>query len=183
MLLPPVLGRTLLLPWPLFLSPVLGRTLPLSFFLLSPVVGRTEEPVPVAERLPVLALITVPPVPWLPLVVGRTVVLVEPLVLRELLPLFPVEGRTVVELLPLVERVPVVVVVLLTCGVTLVADERPDEVLLLVTVAALFLGAEATLRLPVAAALLVDAGRRPCAIAPVEVMASPQTSIKPIIVL
>ena len=104
-------------------------------------------------------------------------------VLRELLPLFPVDGRTVVELLPVVERVPVVVVLLLTCGVTLVAVERLDTLLLLVTVAALFFGAEATLRLPVAAALLVAAGRRPCAIAPVDVMASPQTSIKPIIVL
>ena len=141
----------------------------------------TEVFMPVAERLPVLALIVVPPEPWLPPVLGRTVV-VELLVLRLLLPVvLPVDGRTVVVVLPLVERVPVVVL-LLTCGVTLVADERLDT-LLLVTVAALLLGAVATLRLPAAAALLVDAGRRPCAIAPVDVMASPQTSIKPIIVL
>ena len=137
---------------------------------------------PVAERLPVLALIIVVltelPVPWLPPVLGRTVVL-EP-VLR-LLVVLPVEGRTVV--LPLVERVPVVVVLLLTCGVTLVAVGRLDTLLLLVTAAALFRGAVATLRLPAAAALEVDAGRRPWAIAPVEVMASPLASIKPIIVL
>jgi hypothetical protein len=121
------------------------------------------------------------PVPWLPPVLGRTVVLLEP-VLR-LLVVLPVDGRTVVVVLPLVERVPVVVVLLLTCGVTLVAVGRLDTLLLLVTVAALFRGAVATLRLPAAAALLVAAGRRPCAIAPVDVMASPHASIKPIIVL
>ena len=115
----PVLGRALLLP--VLPLPVLGRTL--LVFLLSPEVGRAV--VPVAERLPVLALIIVVltelPVPWLPPVLGRTVVL-EP-VLR-LLVVLPVEGRTVV--LPLVERVPVVVVLLLTCGVTLVAVGRLD---------------------------------------------------------
>jgi hypothetical protein len=174
----PVLGLALLLP--VLPLPVLGRTL--LVFLLSPEVGRAV--VPVAERLPVLALIIVVltelPVPWLPPVLGRTVVLLEP-VLR-LLVVLPVDGRTVV-VLPLVERVPVVVVLLLTCGVTLVAVGRLDTLLLLVTAAALFRGAVATLRLPAAAALLVAAGRRPCAIAPVDVMASPQTSIKPIIVL
>ena len=181
----PVLGRALLLP--LVLLPVLGRTLPLPLLpLLVPLVERTLLLVPtVAERLPVLALMIVVftelPVPWLPPVLGRTVVLLEP-VLR-LLVVLPVDGRTVVVVLPLVERVPVVVVLLLTCGVTLVAVGRLDTLLLLVTVAALFRGAVATLRLPAAAALLVAAGRRPCAIAPVDVMASPHASIKPIIVL
>ena len=173
----PVLGRALLLP--VLPLPVLGRTL--LVFLLSPEVGRAV--VPVAERLPVLALIIVVltelPVPWLPPVLGRTVVLLEP-VLR-LLVVLPVDGRTVV--VPLAERVPVVVVLLLTCGVTLVAVGRLDTLLLLVTVAALLRGAVATLRLPAAAALLAAAGRRPCAIAPVDVMASPLASIKPIIVL
>lgn len=184
----PVLGRALLLP--VLLLPVLGRTLPLPLLpLLVPLVERTLLLVPtVAERLPVLALMIVVPtellVPWLPPVLGRTVVLLEPVVLRLLLVVLPVDGRTVVVVLPLVERVPVVVVLLLTCGVTLVAVGRLDTLLLLlVTVAALFRGAVATLRLPAAAALLVAAGRRPCAIAPVDVMASPHTSIKPIIVL
>jgi len=66
-----------------------------------------------------------------------------------------------------------------------VAVERLAGATLLVTVAALlFRGvAVATLRLPAAAAFELDAGRRPCAIAPVDVMASPHASIKPIIVL
>ena len=65
---------------------------------------------------------------------------------------------------------------------TLLTDER-TEVLLLFTAALFFGDTVATLRLPAAAALEVDAGRRPWAIAPNEVMASPLASIKPIIVL
>ena len=61
-------------------------------------------------------------------------------------------------------------------------DAREVE-LLLVTTALLFGEAVATLRLPAAAALEFVAGRRPWAIAPVEVMVSPHASIKPIIVL
>ena len=175
-LLLPVLGRALL--------PVLGRALLPVVPMLVPL-ERTLLLVPlVAERLPLLALmivgLTVLLVPWLPPVVGRTLVLLEPVVLR--LPVvLPVDGRIVG--VPLVERVPLGVVLLVTCGVTLVAAGRLDTLLLLVTVAALLRGAVATLRLPAAAALLAAAGRRPCAIAPVDVMASPLASIKPIIVL
>ena len=89
-------------------------------------------------------------------------------------------------------EVEVLVLGLFTCGLLLLVEERftvlpideREAELLLVTAAALFLGeAVATLRLPAAAALEVDAGRRPWAMAPVEMMVSPQASIKPIIVL
>jgi hypothetical protein len=90
-----------------------------------------------------------------------TTVLVERLVT-----VLPIDEREVDELL--VTALPI--------------DEREvDE--LLVTTALLFGEAVATLRLPAAAALEVVAGRRPWAIAPVDVMASPHASIKPIIVL
>ena len=84
----------------------------------------------------------------------------------------------------MIEVLGLVAIVLLVEGrfTLLPIDEREVE-LLLVTTALLFGEAVATLRLPAAAALEFDAGRRPCAIAPVEVMASPQASIKPIIVL
>ena len=119
----------------------------------------------------------------------------------ELLPVVTTFGLTVVALLPDEERLPAVltfgavVVALFTVELLLVVGrvltlwlivERLLTLLvLLVTVAALLLFGEAvaTLRLPAAAALLVDAGRRPCAIAPVDVMASPLKSIKPITVL
>ena len=68
-------------------------------------------------------------------------------------------------------------------SVTALPIVEREDVLELVTTALFFGEAVATLRLPAAAALEFDAGRRPWAIAPVEVMASPQTSIKPIIVL
>ena len=100
------------------------------------------------------------------------------LTLDERFPAFT-EPERLVEMLVLT-----LVLMLLGRDVTLVvAEERFTLLLLLVTTALLF-GAEATLvRLPAAAALVEVAGRRPCANAPVEVMASPLASIKPIIVL
>ena len=123
----------------------------------------------------------------LPLVVGRTEtallllgVLVRTLVLTldERLPALTEPERLVV--------VPVLMLVLMLLerDVTLVVAEERFTLLLLLITAALLFGTEATLvRLPVAAALVEVAGRRPCANAPVEVMASPLASIKPIIVL
>ena len=96
----------------------------------------------------------------------------------------PTCGRLVV-----VVEVELLVLGLLTTGLlvevrftALPIDAREDE-LVLVTTALLFGEAVATLRLPAAAALEFAAGRRPWAIAPVEVMVSPHASIKPIIVL
>ena len=87
----------------------------------------------------------------------------------------------------------VLVLGLFTCGLLTVEVRftgvpivvRETELLLFTTAALLLLAgvAVATLRLPVAAALELVAGRRPWAIAPVDVMASPLASIKPIIVL
>ena len=104
-----------------------------------------------------------------------------PLLLLERFP--PICGRLLDELL-LIEVLGLVAIVLLVEGrfTLLPIDEREVE-LLLVTTALLFGEAVATLRLPAAAALEFDAGRRPWAMAPVEKMASPQASIKPIIVL
>jgi len=171
-LLPLLEGRELL--------PTLSLGLTL---LLPPMFGRELED-PDEERFPPIIL---PPLllflDWL-------------LVFVLLLLLPPMLGRELEE--PEVERLMVVVVVfvvvvdLLTTELALLremllpAEEREMVALLrlLVTVAALFFCvAVATLRLPAAAALEFDAGRRPCAIAPVDVMASPQASIKPIIVL
>jgi hypothetical protein len=170
-----------------------GRTL-----LLLPV---TVVAVPPAERLPALGR-TVEPLLLLPLFIT-----VEPLLLPlgrtvlELLPEVTTFGATVVAALLEEERLPavftfgVVVVVLFTTELPLVVgrvltlwlivERLLTLFVLLDTVAALLVFGEAvaTLRLPAAAALLVDAGRRPCAIAPVDVMASPLKSIKPITVL
>jgi len=94
----------------------------------------------------------------------------------------PICGRLFDELLLLVVGL-LTTVLLVEDRFMLLPTLDCEEVLRLVTTA-LFCGeAVATLRLPAAAALELDAGRRPCAIAPVEVMASPQASIKPIIVL
>jgi hypothetical protein len=185
---PPTLGRGLLV-----VGRLVGTVLwPLP--LLLPVFGRTL--LPLLPLLPVL-------VPWLPPTLGRTVLPLLPLLLLvERTTLLLVAERVLLLVLMLVltlERLPAsgrllfeVLVVTLVLGLfttvlvdrlvtALPIDEREVE-LLLVTTALLFGKAVATLRLPAAAALVVD-GRRPWAIAPVEVMASPHASIKPIIVL
>ena len=149
---------------------------------------------PLAERLPAEGR-TLELEPLVPL--GRTVLLLplrRTLVSVLLLELLLTLGRAVMVLvvercaaLLLVEAERFTWLLLLTLGRALgvvLTAERLKLELLLVTVAALFLGeAVATLRLPVAAAPELVAGRRPCAIAPVDVMASPHASIKPIIVL
>ena len=187
MLPPPTLGRVLL---PLLLPPTLGRALPLLPLPLLPllveivlltllVLGRT------ALRLPAL-LVMVPVLPverfteLLP--VERFTVLLLPLLrLMVLLLLPPTLGRMLEALLLVLGEVDTALLVE-GRALTLLIEER-TELLLLLTAALFFGETVATLRLPAAAALEVDAGRRPWAIAPVEVMASPLASIKPIIVL
>ena len=115
----------------------------------------------------------------------RTFVLL--LLLLERLPALVVVERLVVVVLTLLLGLVVVVVrlvtVLLVLVFAVVLCPETERLELLLT-AAFCLGAVATLRLPVAAALFdVDAGRRPCANAPVEIMVSPHASIKPITVL
>ena len=183
MLPPPTLGRVLLpLLLPLFLPPTLGRALPLLPLPLLPllveivlltllVLGRT------ALRLPAL-LVMVPVLP-----VERFTVLLLPLLrLMVLLLLPPTLGRMLEPLLLLVLGEVDTALLVEGRALTLLIEERA-ELLLLLTAALFFGETVATLRLPAAAALEVDAGRRPWAIAPVEVMASPLASIKPIIVL
>ena len=191
MLPPPTLGRVLLpLLLPLLLPPTLGRALPLLPLPLLPllveivlltllVLGRT------ALRLPAL-LVMVPVLPverfteLLP--VERFTVLLLPLLrLMVLLLLPPTLGRMLEPLLLVLGEVDTALLVE-GRALTLLTEERA-ELLLLLTAALFFGETVATLRLPAAAALEVDAGRRPWAIAPVEVMASPLASIKPIIVL
>lgn len=191
MLPPPTLGRVLLpLLLPLLLPPTLGRALPLLPLPLLPllveivlltllVLGRT------ALRLPAL-LVMVPVLPverfteLLP--VERFTVLLLPLLrLMVLLLLPPTLGRMLEALLLVLGEVDTALLVE-GRALTLLIEERA-ELLLLLTAALFFGETVATLRLPAAAALLVAAGRRPCAIAPVDVMASPHASIKPIIVL
>lgn len=175
---------------PLFLPPTLGRALPLLPLPLLPllveivlltllVLGRT------ALRLPAL-LVMVPVLPverfteLLP--VERFTVLLLPLLrLMVLLLLPPTLGRMLEPLLLVLGEVDTALLVE-GRALTLLTEERA-ELLLLLTAALFFGETVATLRLPAAAALEVDAGRRPWAIAPVEVMASPLASIKPIIVL
>ena len=186
--MPPTLGRGLLV-----VGRLVGTVLwPLP--LLLPVFGRTL--LPLLPLLPVL-------VPWLPPTLGRTVLPLLPLLLLVERTALLVAERVLLLVLMLVltlERLPAsgrllfeVLVVTLVLGLfttvlvdrlvtALPIDEREVE-LLLVTTALLFGKAVATLRLPAAAALVVVDGRRPWAIAPVEVMASPHASIKPIIVL
>ena len=186
---PPTLGRVLLpLLLPLLLPPTLGRALPLPLLpLLGEIVlltllvlGRT------ALRLPAL-LVMVPVLPverfteLLP--VERFTVLLLPLLrLMVLLLLPPTLGRMLEPLLLLVLGEVDTALLVEGRALTLLIEERA-ELLLLLTAALFFGETVATLRLPAAAALEVDAGRRPWAIAPVEVMASPLASIKPIIVL
>ena len=187
---PPTLGRVLLPLLPLLLPPTLGRALPLLPLPLLPLVaivlltllvlGRT------ALRLPAL-LVMVPVLPverfteLLP--VERFTVLLLPLLrLMVLLLLPPTLGRMLEPLLLLVLGEVDTALLVEGRALTLLTEERA-ELLLLLTAALFFGETVATLRLPAAAALEVDAGRRPWAIAPVEVMASPLASIKPIIVL
>ena len=134
----------------------------------------------VVELLPLVLPVTV-----------RTFVLL--LLLLERLPALLAVERLVVVVLTLLLGLVVVVVRLFTVllltvvlgfvvVVVVLCTEVECEALLLT--AAFCLGAVATLRLPSAAALFdVDAGRRPCANAPVEIMVSPHASIKPITVL
>ena len=174
LLLPPTLGRALpLLPLPLL--PLLVEIVLLTLLVL----GRT------ALRLPAL-LVMVPVLPverfteLLP--VERFTVLLLPLLrLMVLLLLPPTLGRMLEALLLVLGEVDTALLVE-GRALTLLIEERA-ELLLLLTAALFFGETVATLRLPAAAALEVDAGRRPWAIAPVEVMASPLASIKPIIVL
>ena len=184
---PPTLGRGLLVVgrlvgtvlWPLpLLLPVFGRTLlplllPVLVPWLPPTLGRTV--------LPLLPLLLLVERTTLLLVAERVLLLVLMLVLT--LERLPASGRLLFEVLVVTLVLGLFTTVLVDRLVTaLPIDEREVE-LLLVTTALLFGKAVATLRLPAAAALEFAAGRRPWAIAPVEVMVSPHASIKPIIVL